>query len=66
MKLIFRSQSEDNIEKDNIEKPNSDSYMNKATDEREIFRKNKIIGLKITFDICEFFEYMLVIVVLKA
>tara|TARA_B100001245_G_scaffold40293_1_gene25826 strand:- start:613 stop:735 length:123 start_codon:yes stop_codon:yes gene_type:complete len=40
--------------------------MGKATDEREIFRKNKIIGLKITFEICEFFEYMLVIVVLKA
>tara|TARA_B110000014_G_scaffold175636_1_gene125546 strand:- start:904 stop:1026 length:123 start_codon:yes stop_codon:yes gene_type:complete len=40
--------------------------MGKATDEREIFRKNKIFGLKITFDICEFFEYMLVIVVLKA
>jgi len=39
LKLIFRSQSEDNIEKNNIEKLNSDAHMSKATDEREIYSK---------------------------
>ena len=66
LKLIFRIQSEDNIGKNNIEKLNSDAHMSKATDEREIYSKTSNHWPESRFFLCQFFEYLLIIVILKA